>query len=66
MALTMESFINDRHASTYVSELEHHPDATRGLFDLLNDPDNERPLIHAEELGHPALDGVVELLEAEL
>lgn len=33
---------------------------------ICNDPDNERPLIHGEELGHPALDGVVELLEAEL
>ena len=65
MALTMESFSNDRHAATYLSALEEYPHAFRGLLNLLNDPENEQRLVHAEELGHPALDGVVELFEGD-
>ena len=63
--VTLESFTADRHAATYVPELDADPNATTRLLALLNDPQNEQRLIHAEELQRPALAGVVRLLEDE-
>jgi hypothetical protein len=65
MPLTLQDFTADRHAATYVPELDAHPEATRQLLDLLNDPENEQRLIHAEEQQRPALAGVVRLLEGD-
>lgn len=65
MPLTLEDFQKDRHAATYVAELDSYPAATGRLLDLLNDADNERRLVHASELEHPALTGVVRQIEAD-
>ena len=64
MPISLQTFREDRHAAAYVSELESHPDATRRLLELLNEPINEHRLLDAERFhGRPALAGVVKLLE---
>jgi len=65
MPLTLDDFLADRHAATYLPALEAHPKATSRLLDLLNNPENEQRLIHAEELERPALAGVVRFIEEE-
>jgi hypothetical protein len=65
MPITLQNFAADRHAATYVPELDAHPIARNRLLDLLNDPENEQRLIHAEEHERPPLAGVVRLLEAD-
>jgi len=64
MPISLQSFRDDPHAAAYVPALESHPDATRRLLELLNEPINEERLIDAERLhDRPALTGVVRLLE---
>lgn len=63
MPLSVQDFLHDRHAATYVSELDAHPEATNRLLELLNDRENEDRLRHASERHRPALDGIVHLLE---
>jgi hypothetical protein len=63
MLLTVEDFLHDRHAATYVPELDAHPQATNRLLALLNVRENEDRLRHASECHRPALDGVVHVLE---
>ena len=65
MPLTLRDFSLDRHAATYLAELDAHPAATNRLLALLNDPENEQRLIHASELDRPALVGIVRFIEAD-
>lgn len=61
--VTVNDILNDRHAATYAPALEHRWQARDALLTILNDPANERCLTLAEELGRPALAGVVRRIE---
>jgi hypothetical protein len=65
MTLSLEQFKSDRHGATALEVLAAHPVPTQRLLDLLNDPDNERKMVHAEELDRPPLAGVVHLIEGD-
>jgi hypothetical protein len=62
--IDVQSFEQDSHAAAYLSVLTANPGAFAELLEILNDPMNERCLIVVSELGHPALCGVVTLVEA--
>jgi hypothetical protein len=53
----------DRPDSGYRSELERNPEATKRLFEIIDDRDNVQRLIHVSEVGVPALAGIVNQLE---
>ena len=65
MALTLDQFTADRHGAAAHEVLAAHPVPTQRLLALLNDPDNERRMVHAEELDRPPLAGVVHLIEGD-
>lgn len=49
----------------YKGTISNNPNAFRGLFEILNDPENEKSLISVSEQGLPALEGVLRLVETE-
>jgi len=65
MSVTLETFEADSHGSKYVRALNAHPRARDRFLKVLNDPCNEHRLIDAEELGHPALAGIVRFLDTD-
>lgn len=60
-----DDFAADPHAARYRGVLRAHPDATRRLLELLNDPANEQRLVDAESHGFPARTGIVRSIEGD-
>jgi hypothetical protein len=65
MMIDMATVKADRHAAGYAPVLEDNPKATDAFFARLNQPETPTALTVASRLGHPALSGVVEDIEAE-
>lgn len=62
--ISRATFARDTHGKKYIKQIDTEPDASNLLFALLNDPLNEQNLMEAEGDMRPALDGIVEAIEA--
>lgn len=65
MSVTRTTFEADPHGAKYLGVLDANPRARDRFLELLNEPCNAHRLLDAEELGHPALAGIVRFLDAD-
>lgn len=63
--VTMQDFLADPHAARYRDVVDSHPEAFARVVAILNDPYQQEQLVAAERFGHPALSGVVGVIEAD-
>ena len=65
MSVSRQTFESDPHGVKYLRVLDANPRARDRFLGLLNDPCNQHRLVDAQELGHPALAGIVRFLDAD-
>jgi hypothetical protein len=65
MSIDRSDFESDPHGAKYLGVLDANHRARDRFLELLNEPCNEHRLLDAEELGHPALAGIVRFLDAD-
>lgn len=65
LSIGLEDFERNEIARRFLDALNAHPEARDRVFDLLNNPANERRLVHESESQNPAFQGIVHAFEKD-